>query len=409
MTSTNPLKRKECDDTTSAWSCPVCMCSVDDAAGLVPMASTGCAPAAAHMVCLACFKQLPVHKTSTGAELVDCPTCRARTTFLVLLPLIEAWNDPIAIEASTAYQCSIRLKRRAVVRDHDEDDDADAVVLAAVEAAAAERAQREAAAVVPQSMPLPLSPSALSDEERQSRRLDLAIDAIQRVLDNWQGNDPQMAFYDKVPEWDRDRVRLVCRAPGHKAMSRVQLRTLLTDISCSVLPMLREVFAASGFTIGVPGIPVRSRSGKYGEFVYLAFVITRQTPVPVAVPQPRSMAIDSDIIHNTAAPVSANLASVPVPVLAPVPPVAASASTVRSHMAPPPPPVARPTVLSQTLGPFSSILVHSSPKTAFEPPASPTVVDHARSKSAKNSELSLLDKMERFMGGEDWPSDDNFL
>jgi len=312
MTTANPLKRKEFTDDAGTWSCPVCLSSPHDASGVVPMASTSCGAAAAHMMCLACFQQLPRHKTSGGTEYVDCPTCRTRTNFLVLLPLVDAWGDDSAINASAAYQASIRSKR-AVVQDVDDLVDEYEVQAAQERAFALENQRVRELPASARSMALAAAPTlvSLSDDERQERRLVLAIEAIQRQLNRWQGNQPHMVYYDTVPEWDRDCVRLVCRMAGMPALSRVQLCDKLNAISRALLPRLRETFAESGIVISLPGAPARTLSIKHGDLLYLAFIVTKETPEELDEPQARSVKVDRAAITSAQAPVPRSVVSTP--------------------------------------------------------------------------------------------------
>jgi hypothetical protein len=257
------------DDNETAWSCPACLCTLGVEKGIVPMASTGCGPVA-HMICLECYKVMPGLSASDGAaRRVSCPLCRATTTFVALQPLLAVLGDDAADRANAEHQAVLRGERVAGV---------------------AERPALQFPPPVPMAAPLPAVPgggASLSEGERHSRRLAMAIDSVQNMLVRWQG-DQQLVYYNRVPEWDMDRVRLACRMPGRVALSREQLCSLLTQAAVDLLPQLRELFAAADLYIDVPRVPSRNQTAKYGELCYLAFLVSKFTPAPPPpLPQPK--------------------------------------------------------------------------------------------------------------------------
>jgi hypothetical protein len=256
------------DDNEVAWSCPACLCTLGVEQGIVPMASTGCGPVA-HMLCLECYKTMPGLSAGEGAaKSVSCPLCRATTKFVALQPLLAVLGDEVADRANAAHQALLRGERVA---------------------GAAERPVSQYPPPAPMAAPLPAvsGGASLGESERQSRRLAMAIDAIQNMLVRWQG-DQQLVYYDRVPEWDMDRVRLACRMPGRVALSREQLCSRLTQVAVDLLPQLRELFAAADLYIDVPRVPSRNQTAKYGELCYLAFLVSKFTPAPPPpLPQPK--------------------------------------------------------------------------------------------------------------------------
>jgi hypothetical protein len=108
--SSSSMKQK-LSSTASAWACSVCMGVLGEDVGLVPMASSDC-EMAAHMLCLTCFTSLP---SRMGAPVkVDCPTCRAPTSFKVLLELVATSGDEAAVESCAIYQQKLREQKNPI-------------------------------------------------------------------------------------------------------------------------------------------------------------------------------------------------------------------------------------------------------------------------------------------------------
>jgi len=283
-----------------AWSCCVCMNVCGEDAGVVPMASTGCA-LVSHMVCLSCFLQLPRNKALLGVETVNCPACRAPTSFKILLEIVNASGDQEAIDACTAYQVAMRAPvlsaSRKDIRNSDDDElssdeyNATTNELRARPPASERRPLAREATSSRSAVPMHINIRSTSDdllaslarltkpmptrEELKARRLKMARQSITHALNNWPEDESELVVsYKQVPAWDYWQVSTLVFEDGICSEQNRQNQWNLTHMAKDLLPDLKSIFPQ--LLITVPPTPFRPGPQSDGLPRYLLFLIRKR-------------------------------------------------------------------------------------------------------------------------------------